>query len=122
MDLTSTQRFILFTLGIWYEEANRKLKDKDLEVFISKVVFIEVVRKARMVEKEERALYKNLELLERKRFISYNNKNIVLTSKGFNAFNKIKKGLSPYINVIDVISKKDPLSYSKRIQTRLVVR
>lgn len=122
MDLTNAQRFILFTLGVWYEGANRKLKDKWLEVFISKVVFIEVIKKAKLVEKEERALYRNLELLEKKRFVSYKNKSLALTGKGFNAFNRIKKELSPYINFIDVISKKDPLSYSKRIQTRLVVK
>ena len=64
MKTTKTQNFILFTLGKWYEEANKKIKGKPLEVCISKKTFIELVMKAKIAKKLERALYKNLETLE----------------------------------------------------------
>ncbi len=122
MALTNTEKFILFTLGMWYEEANKKLIDKQLEVFISKAVFIEAVIKAGIVGKEERAIYKNLELLEKKKIIDYYGKNLALTRKGYKFFNHIKKELFPYINVVNIISEKDPLTYSKRIQTRFTTK
>jgi len=70
-----------------------------------------------MVEKKERALYKNLEFLQKKKLISYNNKNLALTIKGKKLFEKVNEELTPYFNVSDALKKKDPLSYSKKAQT-----
>jgi len=122
MQLTNTDKFILFALGMWHEEANSKLKDKSLEVFISKAVFIEVLRRSNIVKKEERALYRNLELLESKKLVSYENKNISLTKKGYKLFNKVGNDIFPYVNVTKIILEKDPLSYSRRIQTRFSIK
>lgn len=118
MQLTPTHKFILFTLGIWYFEANKELKDKQLGVSISKSVFIDIVKKAGVVEKQQRALYKNLEILEKSKLIKYENKSLSLTKKGEKIFFKIYSNNKPYLEVIKLLAEKDPLSYSKRIQTR----
>ncbi|MBI5392118.1 hypothetical protein HZB00_03900 [Candidatus Woesearchaeota archaeon] len=117
MQLTNPQRFILYTLGIWQQEANKKFKDKPLEVAISKTIFIEVIKKAQFVEKQERALYKNLEMLEKQKLIIYAQKNLSLTEKGKRLFLKIHNDLSPYVFMHKVLNEKDPLRYSKKIQT-----
>ena len=118
MQLTTTQKFILYALGIWYLEANEKLKDKQLEIAISKAVFIDIVKEAGIVEKQSRALYKNLELLEKSKLIKYNNKNLSLTKKGNKIFSKVREDSQPYIEVAKILAGKNPLSYSKRLQTR----
>ena len=74
MKSTKVQNYILFTLGKWFEEANEYIKDRPLEVSISKASFIEVVKTADFAKKQERALYKNLEILEKKKLINFNKK------------------------------------------------
>lgn len=118
MQLTPTHRFMLFTLGSWYLGANKKLKDKQLEVSISKAIFIGIIKKAGLVEKQPRAIYKNLEIIEKNKLIRYENKSLSLTKKGQKIFLKIYKENRPYMNVIKLLDEKDPLSYSKRIQTK----
>lgn len=118
MLLTQTHKFILFALGFWYREANKKLEHKSLTVFISKALFIDIVKKSGIVEKQPRALYKNLELLEKNRLIKYDNKSLSLTKKGEIVFNKIYNEMKPYMNVIKLVTEKDPLSYSRKLQTR----
>ena len=56
MKATSVQKFILYSLGSWIEEANKRIVDKQLQVSISKALFIEMVRNAGLAEKQKRAL------------------------------------------------------------------
>lgn len=118
MQLTPTHKFMLFTLGSWYLEANKKLKDKQLEVLISKAIFIDIIKKAGLVEKQPRAVYKNLEIIEKNKLIKYENKSLSLTKKGKKIFFKVYKQNMPYMNVVKLLAEKDILSYSKRIQTK----
>ncbi len=117
MKTTRVQNFILFTLGKWFEEANKKIKHKPLQVSISKKVFIELVKTAKFAEKQERALYKNLEILEKKKLISYRNKELKLTKRGEALYNDINKRLSPFFNVFRKLKEKSPISYTKKVQT-----
>lgn len=117
MQISNKQKFILYTLGKWYAEANKKLKSKPLHVMISKSVFIDVAKKAKMVKKKERALYKNLEFLEKKKLISYENKNLALTEKGKKIFAELNKELNPYFKVTATLKQQNPLSYSRKAQT-----
>jgi predicted methyltransferase len=116
MKTTKVQNYILFALGKWFDEANKKIKGKTLAVSISKVRFIELMKKAKFAEKQERALYKNLEILEKKKLVSYKNKELELTDKGRKLFKKIEEGIIPYFKVIKTL-KKDPISYTRRLQT-----
>ncbi len=119
MKTTRTQNFMLFTLGKWYEEANKKIKGKPLEVCISKRVFIELVIKAGIAKKQERALYKNLETLEKKKLVRYENKELILTTKGKKLYEKLNKQIIPYINLYEKLKTKDPTSYTRKVQTVL---
>ena len=56
MKLSEQQKFILFALGKCYQKCNQNLKGKMLEASISKSAFIEIVGKAGITKKQERAL------------------------------------------------------------------
>jgi DNA-binding PadR family transcriptional regulator len=117
MKATKTQKFMLFSLGAWFEEANERIKDKPLKVSISKALFIDLVQNAGIAEKQERALYKNLETLEKKKLVSYKHRELELTAKGNRLYQEIKKELSPYFNVRKKLTEKSPTSYTKKVQT-----
>ena len=116
---TNVQKFILFTLGSWYLEANRKFSGIPVEILISKVTFIDLMLRSNLAGKQARALYKNLEDLEKRKLISYANRSLALTMKGQRLFERIYHELRPYVNVIHALKQKDPLSYSRRLQTVL---
>jgi hypothetical protein len=107
------QIFILFTLGQYYVEANKRLKGMPLHVFISKKLFIDIVKKAHLAEKKERALYKNLEDLEKKKYVTYENHCLKLTAKGQRMFERVHKEYGPYLNLARVLDKTDIARYTK---------
>jgi hypothetical protein len=117
MQVTKTQKYILYALGKWFEETNKKIKDQPLKVSISKSVFIDLVKKAKIADKQSRALYKNLETLEKSKLISYKNKELELTKKGDNIYKQIEKDIIPYIKLIKKINQKDTLKYTRKVQT-----
>ncbi len=99
MALTKTQKLTLYSLGECYRQLNKRFGDAPLQVFISKIGFIEVMINSGLVEKKERALYKNLETLEKKKLIYYENRNLRFTKRGFMHYNRIKKGVEPFLAV-----------------------
>ena len=105
MKTTKVQAFILFTLGYWFGQANEKIEDKPLKVSISKKVFIDLVMKAGFAKKQERALYKNLEILEKNKLLYYGNKELSITKKGERQFAKILKDIKPYFEVMLNLNK-----------------
>lgn len=117
MKTTRVQNFILFTLGKWFEEANRKIDDGQLRVSISKPVFISFIRAAGFAKKQERALYKNLEILEKKKLVSYHNGSLALTSKGHALYDDINKRLAPFFGVFTKLKESDPINYTRKVQT-----
>jgi coproporphyrinogen III oxidase-like Fe-S oxidoreductase len=117
MRVGKKQTFILFTLGQYYVQANEKLKKLPLEIVISKKVFIDIVRKANIAEKKERALYRNLETLEKKKLISYDNRNLKLTPRGQKMFTKLNREYGPYLNLAKVLDKVDMRKYTTKAQT-----
>ena len=114
MKLSEQQKFILFALGKCYQKCNQDLNERILQASISKSAFIEIVNKAGLAKKKERALYKNLESLGEARFISYENKNLALTKKGKKAFDRLNKDLQPYTNLIQIIQSEDLLKLTKK--------
>ena len=116
MKSTKVQRFILYSLGRWFEEANEGLGEP-LQVSISKVLFIEILLKAGIAKKQERALYRNLEMLEQRKLVAYKNRELTLTKKGETLFFLIKRELEPYFSVNRKLQEKSPTSYTKKVQT-----
>ncbi len=118
MVLTNNQKFILYILGMWHKEANKNFQGEPFKVSISKVLFIDLIKKAKIVEKEERALYKNLEVLEKKYLVMYKNKNLALTERGRKHFLKVNEELVPYMKVVQLLRDKKMAGYSnKKVQT-----
>ena len=113
------QRFILYTLGEYYTQANRKLKNRNLTITISKSVFIDLLKKTKITNNQKRALYKNLADLETKKLITYNKKVLSLTKKGSTQYKRIKSNLEAYINLAKVLSSTELHRLAKRSQTRL---
>ncbi len=117
MSLTSVESFILFSLGEFYKKTNNKFTDKPLKLAITKSEFITIARKMNLAPKKERALYKNLETLETKKFVSYQEKNLALTKKGQKAFQKISGQVTPYLSIKEILATENPLNYARKAQT-----
>ncbi|MFH1510217.1 MAG: hypothetical protein ABIF10_00880 [Candidatus Woesearchaeota archaeon] len=117
MALGSKQLFILFSLGQYYLEANKRLKGLPLQIVISKKVFIDIMKQAHIAEKKERALYRNLEVLEDKKYVSYENHCLKLTRRGQSLFSKLDMKYSSYMNLAKVLSNTDVTKYTKKAQT-----
>ncbi len=115
MSLTKTQQRILYSLGQCYQNLNKPYEGKPLKVRISKIAFIELIKQADFVQKKERALYKNLELLEKRKLIEYVDKKIRLTPKGNRFFNKIEKEVKPWVKIKDFWNQS--LKSERGIQT-----
>ena len=111
---------MLYSLGRWYVEANKKLKKKSLMVRVSKGDFIKLVMNSGIVTKKQRALYKNLERLEKDKFVSYKNKTLILTDIGKDYFKKINKEINSYLKVHKTLNKRSLFKYSDKIQTKFL--
>tara|TARA_Y100000310_G_scaffold337406_1_gene424410 strand:- start:178 stop:537 length:360 start_codon:yes stop_codon:yes gene_type:complete len=107
MKLTRTQRLILYSLSQFYRRLNQKLEEKPLKVRTSKIAFIEHLLSSKIITKQERALYKNLETLENKKLISYDNRMIKFTESGLKIVEKINKEIKQFIDVEKYFQSSD---------------
>ena len=117
MAVTSVERYILFALGEFCTQANKKLSDRPLQLSVSKAEFIAIATKTQMTAKKERAIYKNLESLQEKKCISYDDKNLELTSKGQKELFKVNAELLPYLNLKEFLKTENALKYARKAQT-----
>lgn len=121
MELSKVHCLMLFTLGSWYSSVSKQLEGRPIELAVTKSVFIKALMNAGIAGKTERALYQNLEYLEKKKLVSYDNKALRLTDRGRRQFEKIVDDVSPYLAVLKVLSRNNPLSYAKTAQTRITI-
>jgi predicted methyltransferase len=117
MRVGTKQKLILFALGEYYRESNKRLKNKSLEIVIPKYVFIDLITKLKITEKKPRAIYKNLEKLEKKKLITYKNRSMRLTEKGKKLFNTLSKEVNPYLRILKTLEKTNTFKYTKKAQT-----
>ncbi len=117
MKLTKAQRLILYALGHFYTALNQPLVEKPVQVRTSKIVFIEHLLAATIISKQERALYKNLESLEQKKLISYENRMIMFTELGLQELAKINKEISQFISLEHYFQHEKP---KRKIQTMIL--
>ncbi len=115
--LTNVERFILFALGEFCSQTNKKLNDRSLQLAVSKADFITIATRTQMTEKKERAVYKNLESLQAKKFVAYDEKNLTLTNKGQKELEKVNTEIVPYLNIKEFLKSQDALKYAKKAQT-----
>ncbi len=90
MKLTNSQRLILFALSRFYQSLNQSLTAKHLQVQTSKITFIELLLESKIISRQERTIYKNLEALEKNKLIAYDKRMIKFTNKGFQELKKIE--------------------------------
>ena len=110
-----SQTLLLFALGRFYEGANSYLRDKHLCVVLSKTAFIELLYKTDIAGRDKKHLaysvYKLLQKLENRKFLSYKNKTISFTNKGKREYNKIRKKIKPFLDI-------DELFKSAKVYTK----
>ncbi len=116
MALSKKHKFVLYALYQYLNEANKLFTHQSLEMSVSKSIFIEALKKTKIADKSERALYRNLEILEKKKLLKYENKFLKPTEKGLKMFTGIQETVYPYLHAVDVI-RKETLSMSKKAQT-----
>ena len=117
MGLSRAQDFMLFLLGMCYNSCSQKVKDP-LQLEMRKCDFIVLARKAGLIKKSERAMYKNFELLEKSRYLNYKSNRLSLTKKGQNHFNRTLIRVGPYVDLATALKSKDVLKFARRAQLR----
>src|SRR3989338_9021996 len=99
MKVTKTEKLMLYALSEFYHRLNQPLEKTPLEINTSKIIFIELLLQTQTILKKERAIYKNLEALERKKLISYEHKIIKFTDQGILQLKKIQRELQPFMEI-----------------------
>ncbi|RLE45543.1 hypothetical protein DRJ25_05505 [Candidatus Woesearchaeota archaeon] len=111
-----SQELILFALGKFYEEVNSRFSGKPLKVVISKMGMIDIIYNSNITGKDKEhvsfLVYKLLQKLEDKKMISYRSRGLRFTKKGKREYEKIKRRMQPYLNMLDAL--QDPRLYKKQ--------
>ena len=110
MKISKKHLFVLFSLMGYLRKVNKRFKNKPLEASVSKIDFIRFIKSAKITGKSQRGLYRNLEVLEKKKLIAYKNRFLKLTKKGLTKAKEMEKEIEPYLNVLNKLE-------SKRIKT-----
>ena len=98
--------FVLFALMQYLKKVNKKFKKQPLAASVSKIDFIRILKSSKITAKSQRGLYRNLEVLEKNKLVSYDNKFLKLTKKGLIKAREIEKDIAPYIILMKKLEKK----------------
>ena len=88
------------------KKVNKKFRNKPLEASVSKIDFIRFLKSAKIIDKSQRALYKNLEHIEKKKLIAYENRFLKFTKKGLKQAKEIEKDIDPYVRITKKLENK----------------
>jgi hypothetical protein len=106
-DLSEKHQFILYSLYKYLTAINRRFENEPLAASIMKIDFIKLLLELKIVEKSERALYKNLEILEEQKCIKYESHFLKLTTKGLKLALRIESHTLPFLRLWEQISNGD---------------
>ncbi|HIH38111.1 hypothetical protein J4460_05285 [Candidatus Woesearchaeota archaeon] len=120
MPLRTQTWLVLFALGAYYDHMDKVLQGKGLSIAISKVSFIHFLKEAGLAKKGNRALYQNLESLEKGRYITYDGQVLHLTKRGREKVKKMQGQMQPYLDIFSTVSKLPPGKYIRKGQTVFV--
>lgn len=120
MGISDISKEVLFVLGEFFKETDRRFSSAPLDVGVTKAEFIDAVRKTGAVKKQERALYKNLEELQRYRLIMYKKDKILrMSKKGLALYRKMSKDMERLLDMrIRIATKK--IKFKRKTQTKLI--
>lgn len=99
MKLSRVHKLMLFSLGQFYQSINQPLVEKPVRLRTSKIAFIELLLSSKTMAKQTRAVYKNLEFLEKKKLIAYQNKLIKFTEKGINELKRVDNEIRQFVEI-----------------------
>ena len=106
MKLTQVEKLILYSLGQFYQSINQPLVEKPLTLRTSKITFIEWMLHSKIISQQERALYKNIESLEKNKLIQYDTRMIMFTNSGLKELENVKKELEKRGKVLEKREKE----------------
>lgn len=115
MKLNKIEKVMLYALGRYSEITQRSVGSR-LAVQLPKIVFIDFVKKVKLFHKGQRAIYRNLEHLEKRKLSTYKNKSLSLTDRGKKQYREIRDGVKPYLEINNNIVK-EKVKKSKKLQT-----
>ncbi len=107
--LSEKHQFILYSLYRYLGSINRRFENEPLEASMMKIDFIKLLLSLKIVEKSERALYKNLEDLERQKYIRYESKFLKLTPKGLRQAQSTGKKVAPFLKLWEQLGSSSPM-------------
>lgn len=116
MKLTKPQKLILYSLGQFYNSINQPWIETPLQLQTSKITFIELLLDSKIVAKQERALYRNLEALEKKKLIAYDNRMIKFTDGGLKELKKIDAEIKQFTSIEKYFST-EKIKIKRSLQT-----
>lgn len=120
MELGVKARELLFILCEFMKKADSRFSSAPLKISISKAEFIDEIREMGLVAKQERAIYRNLEELEKGRCILYNKeKSLRISKRGLDQYQKIMADLERFGEIKKTLETKD-VGFKRRIQAKLV--
>jgi hypothetical protein len=105
--LSEKHQFILYSLYKYLTALNRRFDNEPLAASMMKIDFIKLLLDLKIVEKSERALYRNLELLEEQKYLKYESHFLKLTPKGLKQALKTEKEVMPFMKLWEQINKGD---------------
>ncbi len=115
--ISPAQKLILYALGQFYNSLNQPLTEKPVRVRTSKIAFIELLLQSRLVSKQERAVYKNLEMLEKGKLIAYKSRMISFTEKGLKQFSRVQKEVRPFMEAERSFQNIKDMKSTRKLQT-----
>jgi hypothetical protein len=118
MTLTDKKKEMLFILGQFLLETDKKFAEAPLQVSISKAEFIEIIKDMKAVSKTERTIYKDLEELQEKRYIIYDERDLRMSKKGYNEYIGIIEEADRLKQLAESI-KASNIRFKRKIQTKL---
>ncbi len=117
MGLKSNRKEMLYILGQFFSKAHSRFAETPLKFSISKAEFIDVIRSLMLVDKKERAIYKNLEELEKHKYLVYDDRNLRLSRKGFDEYERIRKEYDRLAVILQRL-ESGKIRFKRKIQTK----
>jgi hypothetical protein len=111
---------LLFILCEFLKKADSRFSSAPLKISISKAEFIDEIREMGLVAKQERAIYRNLEELEKKRCIVYTKeKALRMGKKGLDQYHKMVADLE-HLSAVRKTIESGNFKFKRKIQAKLI--
>ena len=117
--LSISERYVLYALGHCFRAFTTAFLNKPLTVSMSKALFIEMLLASGSVDTKERALYRTLASLEKKRFIRYGKQGLQFSRAGFTAFKAMDVRVTMLNRIKICLHEPHMLKLHRKLQSRL---